>query len=408
MHIPSFRCTGQHLTPAEQARCPVCSRKTALFKIKKLIDNDYFFGDSLAPFVGHFGYPNLNVGLLNLPQQSPESWLHDAQRFWASENYQIPQIIDLRSALVNSRFKAEVKSQNKLIETSQEIGMASKPVDVEVNLYKKPSFQMNFDSYSAPMGPVGRLKKAELAENPKIPGKVEKVHSDTDLKAGDAMVYLYSKNFDEAFLTRILSVGTIGLKTNRKLVPTRWSITAVDDTIGKYLINKIKDYPQINTCMTYLGNYLGNYYLVLMFPEIWSYELFESYVPRNPYEKLRFGTDYEPYEGRKSYAMNTAGGYYANRLPILEKLDSIKRQASILSLRFITSEYTVPMGVFVCREATRKSVNSKPLEFSDKELMLRYAKNLIKKKFNIDLGIILGQSIILRDLKTQTKLKSFI
>ena len=39
--------------------------------------------------------------------------------------------------------------------------------------------------------------------------------------------------------------------------------------------------------------------------------------------KARFTTDYEPYTGRKTYAENCVGGYYAARLPILEKLKDI-------------------------------------------------------------------------------------
>ena len=109
--------------------------------------------------------------------------------------------------------------------------MASRPVDVEINLEQKPKFRMNSDSQLAPMGPNAKLKKAELAENPHIDTRVDKVVSDTDLKAKDALVYLYEHNFDENFLSKLLSVGTVGLKDNRKIVPTRWSISAVDDFV---------------------------------------------------------------------------------------------------------------------------------------------------------------------------------
>lgn len=404
MNIPSFKCNGIHFSPAEQAKCPVCARRTTLFRIKSLVDKESFFGDSLTPFVGHYGYPQLNVGYLSLPEQKEESWLHDAPSYWASQQYQIPQIVDLRSSLINSRFKLDIKQQSKLLEIGQEIAMASKPVDIEINLEKKPSFQMSFSSYNAPLGPIATLKKAELAENPKIKASVEKVYSDTDLKAKDAMVYLYGKDFDEHFLTKILSIGTLGLKPQRKLVPTRWSIVATDTTIGDHLISEIKNFNEIENHTVYFGSYLGNYYLVMFFPEIWSYELFESYA-RAP---LFSTTDFEGYEGRKGYAQNTVGGYYACRIGILEKLNKLKRQASVLVLRFITSEYTVPMGVFVCREATRKSLQGKPVEFFTKELMLRYAEALIKKKFNLRIDEILRKSVLLKNLKTQSKLTHFL
>lgn len=404
MHISSFKCSGIHFTPAEQARCPVCARKTTLFKIKESVDKDYFFGDSLTPFVGRYGYPSVNVGLLSVPEQKDESWLHDAPAYWSSKDFQIPRIVDLRSALINSRFKLNIKGTGKFLDISQEVAMASRPVDVEVSLYKKPTFQMSFNSYNAPMGPLARLKKAEITENPKIKASVERVYYDSDLKAKDALIYLYKKELDENFLTRILSIGTLGLKPQRRLVPTRWSITATDDTLGRYLISEIKNYPEIDTYTAYFGGYLGNYYLIMMFPEIWSYELFESYVTT----PLRFATDYELYEGRKKYAENTVGGYYACRIGIAERLNRLKRQASVLVLRFITNEYTVPMGVFVCREATRKSMKAKPVEFSSKELMLRYAGALVKKRFRLDVNEILRHSLLLKKISIQKKLQAFM
>jgi len=258
----------------------------------------------------------------------------------------------------------------------------------------------------APTGPNAALKKATITENPKIHTKVYKIFDDSDLRAYEGLNYLYNNNFDESFLTRIFSVGVLGVKPDRKLVPTRNSITAVDSTLGNQLISNIKQNKQGNYT-SFFGGYLGNYYLILMFPEIWSYELFETYASKVPTNNPRYMTDYEPYEGRKSYVEQTAGGFYANRMPILEKLNQLKKQASILSLRFITDEYSIPLGVWVVREATRKALNNKPIEFSSKELMLKYVKHLIKKKFNYNIEILLNKSILLNRIKTQKKLTQF-
>jgi len=393
---PFFNCGNPN--------CPICSKAYSFIKIKNKITKlkENFSTDAISPFVGRFSYPNINVGILTPPEHEQESWLYDAPKHWSMQNLQIPKIVDFRSSLINSRSKINVKSRNKFLDLNQEVAMASKPVDVEVNLKDKPLLRMNFNNYTAPSGPRAEIKKASLTENPKISNKVEKVFSDTDLKANNALIYLYKHNFDENFLSRILSVGTLGIGKNRKLVPTRWSITATDDSLGKYLLKKIKDHNQINYS-AFFGGYLGNYYLILSFPEVWSYELFETHAS-NPYHYM---TDYEPYEGRKYYAQNTAGGYYTVRLAILEKLNQLKRQGSCMALRFITGDYTLPLGVWVTREAARKTMSSKPIEFSDRSLMLSYAKKLIKKKFNIDLNILLDKSILLRKIETQSKLTKF-
>ena len=392
---PLFNCGNPN--------CALCSKAYSRLRVEKKIISKDFSSDAVAPFVSRFNYPNINVGILAPPEEISEAWLYDAPQYWAVNNFQIPRIIDFRSSLINSSFKANIRQRTKFLELSREVAMASKPADIEINLKEKPKFRLNVDSFAAPLGPNAKIKKAKLISNPKISHKVEKVVSDTGLKANEALIYLYKNNFDENFLSRVLSVGSLGIGKNRKLVPTRWSITATDDTLGRHLIKEIKKYNQTNYS-AFFGEYLGNYYLILLFPEIWGYELFEAHVS-NP---RHYMTDYEPYAGRKYYAENTAGGYYTARLAVLEKLNEMKRQASCLALRFITGDYTLPLGVWVTREAARKAMDSKPIEFSSKELMLEYAKKLIEKKFNCDASIYFNQSNMLKEMKNQTRLVKFL
>ena len=93
---------------------------------------------------------------------------------------------------------------------------------------------------------------------------------------------------------------------------------------------------------------------------------------------------------------------------MLEKLKGMRRQASVLALRFITEEYAMPLGVWVTRESARKSLEGKPIEFGSKELMLNYTKLFVKKKFGWDAGKLLTRSKLLSSIKSQTKLAKFI
>lgn len=408
--ISCIECKGRYCN--NYSDCPVYSKARVMMKSSDVLKKTEITGQSPAPFVGHYGYPNVNVGILAPPEKVENPELYDAPKIWAKENYRIPQIVAFRSSLVNSRFVSAVKDMSgKLLEISREVAMASRPADVEIELQKAPLMRMSFDVETAPMGPSARLKSAEITSNTKVAAAVEKAVADTDWKAQNAVVYLHDKGFDENFIMRMFSVGTLGLEKNRKLVPTRWSITATDDILGKHTIDEVKKQSNHLGYSAYFGSYLGNYYLLLFFPEPWSYELFESYVPsgrwaENPSGK--YSTDYENVNGRKSYAESTAGGYYTVRLAIAEHLAGIKRQASCLALRFITDEYAVPLGVWVTREATRKALQNKPIEFSSKELLLNYAAAKIKKNFNYDVGEMLHNSVLLKEMRTQAKLNKFL
>ena len=436
MNVNCIRCKSRLF--CGKSSCTIIAKSNAVFKVKSLFNNNLnkenFSSFSPSPFIGHTNYPKINIGFLappELPQHKVENnenynqntisildrTLYDSPREWNKQNFNINRLIEIRSSLINSRFTANVNlhlnvnsDKSKYISHLQEIGASIKPPDIEFKLKDKPTFNVNYDSHLSPHGPNANVRSFNVTSNPKIPAKLDKVMSDTDLKASDALTYLYRHGFDENILAKSLSVGNFGLKKSRKLVPTRWSITATDDTIGKDIINKIKDYSTYDYA-AYFGSYLGNYFLVLCFPDVWSYELFETYMPSaswNITKEVQFTTDFEGYEGRKSYAENCAGGYYASRLAVLEKLLQLKKQSSVLVIRVITGEYIAPMGVWVVREAARNAVSQKPIKFSSKELMLNYAKILIKKKFGYDISPILQQSKLLRYQKTQTKLTGFL
>ena len=391
--------------------------------VKKIAETNFKFRDfgeisrldSNSPpsvFVGSkLKYPLVNVGILSPLDRDENVWVYDDAKYWAEQDFQIQDVIKLRNSLLNSRFQSRVQDSRlnkKFVHIAQEIAIASKPVDVEIELKNRLRFDKSKDKILAPHGMRAGLKEARITSNLKVHRKLDKVMND-ELKASEGIELLYKYDFDEYTLSKILSVGVLGLRKNKKLVPTRWSITATDDTIGKNLIEKIKDYKWLEDYELFFGEYLGNQYVILLFPNVWSYELFEIYLPKsswNPSENVKASTDYENYSGRKTYAFATAGGYYATRLPVLKYLDEIKKQASVLVVRIETPSYWASLGVWVVRESVRKALKNK-IKFDSREDLLESAKKISKIKYGFDNSDILRRSRLVRDIKVQKKLGEF-
>ena len=326
--MPSLRCIFCGSTYHDYRHCTAVYKLTAQKQAIAGMKQEYA-GQSPSIFVGHYGYPNVNVGILNVGQYED----HDDPLKWSREEVPITKIVELRSSLINAHTPKPVTAprsfNDRLLEMSKEIALARKPADVEIALERKPQFKVAFYQDAAPHGPSVALKSASLAANPSTDERLQAAADDTDLRAGEALTTLFRRGVDEHALTKALSVGTLGLTPQRKLVPTRWAITAVDDTLGKKLIQEIKQYPE-SDCLAFAGGHLGNTYCILFFDDVWQYELFEQFVPqerRIPPEEIVPETDYEPYTGRTEYASETVGGYYAARIGILEKLRDLKRQS---------------------------------------------------------------------------------
>ena len=276
---------------------------------------------------------------------------------------------------------------------------------MEINLIRAPRYEKELDRITKPLALSAPLKNIRITENTKIHTKIDKVFSDTDLKASEAINYLYNNEFDESFLQQLLSIGILGLKKNRRLVPTRWSITATDDIIGKELIKEIKNYNKIEDCRLFFDNYLGNYYFILLMPELFSYELFEY--------SMRYGqikeemTDFEDYFGRKDYASNSVGGYYSVRLSVLEYLKKIRRQASVFIIRFETEEYWANLGCWVTRNCAKRAMNNKYISFYNKENGIDFMKNFILNKMKVNVDYVFNKSRLLNMTREQKGLKEY-
>jgi len=390
--------------------------------IKKIADTRFKYKnigkvselDTTSPpsvFIGSkLRYPLVNVGILSPLEKDEEAWVYDEPEFWAKNSFGIRDIISLRESLLNSRFQSRVtdprSGNRKFVEMAQELALASKPVDVEIEIKGRVGPGFRRDRILAPQGMNAPLKKAKITGNVKVDSKLDKVMND-DIKAVEAVDVLYKNKFSEYTLSRILSVGVLGMKKDRKLVPTRWSITATDDMIGKKLLEKIRNYPWIENHELFFGEFMGNCYLIMFFPNVFSYELFELYLPGSSWNQgreVKASTDMEDFYGRTNYASNTGGGYYAARLPILEYLEKEKKQASVLAIRIELPSYWAALGVWVVRESVKKAIENKKFSFSDMKEMLESSRKIGMIKFGYDPSKILKKSKILENIKTQTTL----
>ena len=306
--------------------------------------------------MGRYGYRLVRAG--------PVVPLNDAREQPPLLGMDIGEIIAARSQMVRSETKIgvlEAQAPGKLLEACQQIAMSSAPVGTEVSFFKPPQGKLDFDGVLSPSGLSGELKRMEITTNPLIPRKVDEIVEDRDAGAADALGELYSAGIGMDHISRMLSLGLLGKK--RKLVPTRWSITASDDMIGKELKESVLDRPLVNDYYLFSGEDLGNRFEILLLPRPFSFELIEIWMPRSVWAEDGFiGEDREDTRLKKSYSP-LAGGYYAARLAVLELLDRLGRQAAVLAVREISEDYWAPLGVWVVREVARKAMSAPPVRF---------------------------------------------
>jgi hypothetical protein len=318
------------------------------------------------------------------------------------------EIIGFRSQLVRGMTPVNVRKPEKagkILDATREISLSEHYVETEMKLRKPPVKRLYIDNDIQPIGPTAPLDKVQIGFI-KWNHWMEKAHYDTDLKAAQAAKTLYRSGVSVNSIVKAFSTGSFGIEKNRRLVPTRWSITAIDDLLSKDMIKTIKDYPLINMYKVYESEYLGNRFEIVLVPDAWCYEAYEAWYPRtlwNPSEThVNIVTDWEDYNGRSTYA-SMGGCYYSGRLAVLEYLTKIRRQAKVFIFREAYPDYILPVGVWQVRENCRNAMKQTPRDFTSMDSALQH----VMSRLTIPLQKWIESGPLLRHTLTQRKITEY-
>ena len=383
------------------AICPYLGKVRKWFTDQPALSSTDLFGASPpSAFVGSWGYPRVLAGPL-VPPVREGTAIMDASETWLGRGIQ--EILRFRLSLVRGKAQRPVeaaRNPDRILAATQEEAMAAKPVDTELWLEKKPVLQGPFSARASPTGPSAVIRKLELAENPSVPRRVDAVVSDTDLLATEGVVDLYRHGITQSHITRVFSVGLLGTGKRRKLVPTEWSITAVDDILGRRLVETVRRLPQIDEFRVFGHTEFGNNVQILLTPTSWMYEGLEAFNLESDPVPL---ADHEFYRGRKTYPDALAGGYHAARLPALEYLERERRQGGAIVFMEVYRDW-IPLGVWRYREIARAALLKPPAKFE----ALDGALGFLRPRLHLRLERWLEASHLLRYLARQRRLTDFL
>ncbi|MFL6489107.1 MAG: hypothetical protein ACJ70V_05740 [Nitrososphaera sp.] len=355
-------------------------------------------------FVGRFGYPKVRIGPMISPLHGDTTIL-DRTELWTGKS--LEEIANYRLSLVLGTMNVDIHdTSSRYLANMQELSLAEKPAETELTFERKPvadvDIQKEFrlDYEGTPFGPTAPLRAFKIASH-SVDRRIESVYYDTDLGAADAMMDLYRRQVEISIIQRVFSMGMLGIKKKRKLVPTRWSISATDDTISGMLVKKIEMNPPIDLFEVTWYSHLENYYSVILIPDDrWIFEMIESWLTSGG--QVALGSDNEDAR-RLNHNPTIAGAYFAGRLAVAEHLANRRKKAGAIILREIHPNYIIPVGVWQIREAVRQALKTLPQKFEGFDSAMSAACACMSLSKNE----VLQKSQLWRNFKCQTKISDF-
>ena len=385
-------CKGAHRLCGKD-RCPLMIKFYSQQKTMPLIDMKDLAGSSPpSVFVGRYGYPKVDIGPL-LPPEFGDTTVMDRPEMWMGKT--IDEIVDFRFRLVRGR----------IVDNVQELALTERPVDIEASFTQKPRGRIILDDEVQPFGPSARMESMRMG-NGRFERNLEKGFYDTDMKAADAVVQAYRNGTLISEIEKAFSVGTMGVGKNRRFVPTRWSITAVDDIIGKDMLKTTKFYETIDDFRIYQWEQLDNRWIIMLMPCTWRFELIEAWYPNttwNPMGKtVDIISDCEFFDGRTEYA-HIGGCYYASRMAVNELLTRERRTAGTVIMREAHPGYVMPVGVWNVRENVRAALKTVPYHYENLDQALAH----VDRVMDIKRDTWIRNSGVMRDWIVQRRIEDY-
>ncbi len=346
----------------------------------------------------------MNVGpLITILDVPPE--INDNPGKWVGGR--IEEILKFRTGLVRGNFRVSVedaRDPDKMLQYVQEIALSSSPVDVEAEFSKIVRRNITFDDTLAPHGISGVVRTLKVIDNPEVPSKIEKAVGDTDARVSEITAEMLDDGVSTYYIQRLLSAGLLGRKKDRKLVPTRWAITAVHDTAGKELIGRILNFEPVDRVMMFSFEHFGNRFEILLLPTYYFFEIAEIWTRNSLWSAGSevIEVDRERLGMRKTYS-SLGGGYYAARFPVLQYLSKIRRQAGVVVVREIYPSYWAPLGVWVVEEGVKTALKKKPEIFDN----LTQAIEKLKKRIKTPFQRWLPKLSMIKEIREQKSLDDF-
>jgi hypothetical protein len=217
---------------------------------------------------------------------------------------------------------------------------------------------------------------------------------------------LYREGVLVTRIQKAFSLGMFGVGSRRRIVPTRWSITAVDSSISLGLIEKVKRHPTIDEYRVHGFRVYDNQYVAILLPEPWRFEWIEAWFPNTTWNQFTTAPymigDYEEYFGRTKYA-KVGGCYYSTRLAVAEALERQRKQAAAIVLRETYPGFIMPLGVWNVRESIRELMKQ-PFERHE---TFRGAMDSALSKLAISKATWMRESVLISRELTQTKISAY-
>ncbi len=216
-------------------------------------------------FIETARYPILNAGVLASPYPLETLSIYDHPESWRGLGRDA--ILAMRRHLYSIVIPVNAREMQpkQIIDSLQTIALSVNPVALGVEVEGLPPRHLYSSEGQLPAGPVVKARSLEILSKPEISRVAQKI-TDKDIPAAEGIWKLFEYDYSLEQITRILAVGLLGMKKNRRMMTIRSAYRIVIDTYINEVIMNLIDQSQIEDFEIYIGKCCNDSFTILASP----------------------------------------------------------------------------------------------------------------------------------------------
>jgi hypothetical protein len=323
-------------------------------------------------------YPMLDAGFLAAYEPLEHLSIYDYPDSWQGLDRET--IFSMRRYLYRFLLPVDARSMQPegVIRALQEIALSVRPIALRVEGESLLPRRLRLRSGQLPSSNDVMIKSIEFLSDPEISKVAERI-TDQDIPAAEGIWRLLDYDYSLDQVVRLMSIGLLGRKKTRRIIPTRSAYKATINAFIDRAVMELIESPNISSYEIYLGNLFGDRFVVLLNPG----EARVDYLTIDA-SGTRTARGFA-FEGLREWPTDPKTSVYSDhaRFSLYRNLVRRKQRCHATIFHLSKDPRNQLLGPWIARAGVNEALASNPVNLDNKDNVFEVLETLLEPSFSV-------------------------
>jgi hypothetical protein len=322
-------------------------------------------------------YPMLEAGFLASTEPLEHLSIYDFPEAW--QGLDRDTIFTMRRHLYRFLYPVDARSLQPegVVRSLQEIALSVRPIALRVEGESLQLRRLQLRNGQLPSGNDVTIKSVELLSEPETSKVAERI-TEQDISAAEGIWRLLDYDYSLDQVVRLMSVGLLGKKGTRRIIPTRSSYKATINAFIDRSVMELIESPSVTAYELYMSTLFGDRFAVLLHPGEARVDYLRMDIVR---DRMTRGFSFE---GLRQWPTDPKTSVFSDHARFSVYKNLVRRNQCCHATIFHMSKEprNQLLGPWVARAGVQETLSSEPVKLDNKDNAVELLETLLEPDFS--------------------------